>query len=252
MPSASITEREQAILELLTENSAATVSEISSRLEVSSVTIRADLSDLAEKGLIVRTHGGAFPSFHPSITTRQRDNVKVKTRIAKAAAGLVRDGDTIMIEAGTTTALIARFLLGRRDVHVVTNSTLTIPYARINPALLLTVVGGEFRPATESLVGPVALRDLEQFHVRLAFIGTDGFSLEAGLTTHLVEGAEIVRKMARQAERVVLVADSTKYGKIGFARVLPVAAVHQLVTDTELPPDVVQALGEAGPEVLAV
>jgi DeoR family galactitol utilization operon repressor len=252
MTSPNISEREQTILELLCEDSSATVTDISGRLEVSPVTVRSDLAGLAEKGLIVRTHGGAFPAFHPSITTRQRDNLKAKARIAKAAAALVRDGDTIMIEAGTTTALVAKYLLGKRDVHVVTNSTLIIPHARFNPGMHLTVVGGEFRPATESMVGPVALRDLEQFHVRLAFIGTDGFSLESGLTTHLVEGAEIVRKMAAQAEKTVLVADSTKYGKIGFARVLPVASVHQVITDSDMKPEAIRELQEAGPAIVAV
>ncbi len=252
MTSPNLSEREQTILELLAEDSSATVTDISGRLEVSPVTVRSDLAGLAEKGMIVRTHGGAFPAFHPSIAIRQRDNVKAKARIAKAAASLVRDGDTIMIEAGTTTALIAKYLLGKRDVHVVTNSTLIIPHARFNPGMHLTVVGGEFRPATESMVGPVALRDLEQFHVRLAFIGTDGFSLESGLTTHLVEGAEIVRKMAAQAEMTVLVADSTKHGKVGFARVLPVSSVHQIITDSDMKPEVIRALQEAGPQVVAV
>jgi DeoR family galactitol utilization operon repressor len=252
MTSPNLSEREQTILDLLSEDSSATVTDISGRLEVSPVTVRSDLAGLAEKGLIVRTHGGAFPAFHPSIAIRQRDNVKAKARIAKAAASLVRDGDTIMIEAGTTTALIAKYLLGKRDVHVVTNSTLIIPHARFNPGVHLTVVGGEFRPATESMVGPVALRDLEQFHVRLAFIGTDGFSTESGLTTHLVEGAEIVRKMAAQAETTVLVADSTKHGKVGFARVLPVSSVHQIITDSDMKPEVIRALQEAGPRIVAV
>ena len=250
MASISISEREQTILEILSDDSSATVTDISGRLEVSTVTIRNDLAGLAEKGLIVRTHGGAIPAFHPSISTRQHDNVKAKMRIAKAAAALVRDGDTIMIEAGTTTALVAKYLLGKRDVHVVTNSTLIIPHARFNPGMQLTVVGGEFRPATESMVGPVALRDLEQFHVRLAFIGTDGFSLQAGLTTHLVEGAEIVRKMAAQAEMTVLVADSTKYGRIGFVRVLPIAGVHQMITDSDMKPETIRELHEAGPAII--
>ena len=245
-------EREQKIIDLLAEDSAMSVSEMSKQLLVSTVTIRNDLNALAEKGLIVRSHGGALPAFHNSITTRQRDNVAAKTRIAKAAAALVRDGDTVMIEAGTTTAMIAKYLLGRRDVHVVTNSILIIPYARFNPGLHLTVVGGEFRPATESLVGPVALRDLEQFHVRLAFIGTDGFSAASGLTTHLVEGAEIVRKMAAQAERVVLVADSTKYGKVGFAKVLELSKANELITDQNLPLDVVEEIKSLGLTVSTV
>jgi len=248
----SLTERERKIIDLLTEDSSTSVSEISRQLSVSAVTVRSDLNSLADKGLVFRSHGGALPAFHESIAARQRDNVRAKQRIAKAAASLVRDGDTIMIEAGTTTALIARHLLGKRDIHVVTNSTLTIPYARFNPGLHLTVVGGEFRPATESMVGPVALRDLEQFHVRLAFIGTDGFSLQSGLTTHLVEGAEIVRKMAAQAERTVLVADSSKYGKAGFARVLGLLDVHQLITDTDLRPGIVDEIKTAGISVTAV
>lgn len=232
---AQLTEREQVIVGLLSEDNALSVQDLSRQLEVSTVTIRNDLSNLAEKGFIVRTHGGALPAFHESILERQRDKMKLKARIAKAASELVEDGDAIMIEAGTTTAQVARHLLGKRDLHVVTNSTLVIPYARFNPGIHLTVVGGEFRPSTESLVGPIALRDLTQFHVRTAFIGTDGFSLEAGLTTHLVEGAEIVRKMAEQAERTVLVADSSKFGRIGFARVLPLAAVRLIVTDDGLP-----------------
>jgi DeoR family galactitol utilization operon repressor len=252
MATTDLSEREQTIIELLSENNSIAVSEISARLKVSSVTIRNDLSNLAERGLIVRTHGGASPAFHPSITARQHTNQKAKMRIAKAASALVWDGDAIMIEAGTTTALIAKYLLGKRDVHVVTTSMLTIPYARFNPGINLTVVGGEFRPATESVVGPVALANLEQFHVRLAFIGTDGFSIESGLTTHLVEGAEIVRKMAARAERTILVADSTKFGKVGFARVLPISRVHEIITDTDLGAEHIRELSEAGPTVTAV
>lgn len=245
----NLTEREQEIIDLLSEDSSISVNDISKRLDVSTVTIRTDLSSLVEKGIIVRTHGGAFPAFHQSILDRQKDKTKIKARIAKAAVELIDDGDGIMIEAGTTTAQIARFLLGKRDIHVVTNNTLVIPYARFNPNLHLTVVGGEFRPPTESLVGPVALNDLEQFHVRTAFIGTDGFGPSYGLTTHLVEGAEIVRKMAAQAERTVLVADSSKLGKVGFARVVPLTDVTILVTDDGLDTQARAELEELGLDV---
>ena len=189
------------------------------------------LNSLARKGVVVRTRGGAAPAFHPAIVERQNQRVEEKNRIAQAAAALVEDGDTIMIEAGTTTALIAKYLLGKRFVNIVTNSTLILPFARLNPGIHLTVVGGEFRPATESFVGPVALGELERFHVRLAFVGTDGFSLAGGLTTHLVEGAEIVRKMADRAETTILVADSAKFGRIGFVHVLPVSRLQRLISD---------------------
>jgi DeoR family galactitol utilization operon repressor len=99
------------------------------------------------------------------------------------------------------------------------------------------------------MVGPLALAQLERFHVRLAIVGTDGFSLEGGLTTHLVEGAEIVRRMAERSETVVLVADSSKYGKIGFVRVLPVQGVQRLVTDTGLSARAEEELAGVGVEV---
>ena len=154
-----------------------------------------------------------------------------------------------MVEAGTTTALIVRYLIGKRDLHIVTNSTLLIPYARTNPQLHLTVVGGEFRPATESLVGPIALRELEEFHVRKVFLGTDGFSLENGSSTHLVEGAEVNKRMALQGEQRFLVADSSKYGRSGFVRMLPLKRYNKIITDRGMSDDVAAMLAEAGLEI---
>ena len=157
-----------------------------------------------------------------------------------------------MIGAGTTTALIAKYLLGKQDLHIVTNSTLIIPYARVNPSIHLTVVGGEFRPSTESLVGPIALRELEQFHVKMAFIGTDGFSLEKGLTTHLVDGAEVIKRIAMQTDRKILIADSTKYGKEGFVKILPLSEFDMIITDTGLKDEVEKTLKDSGLQVIKV
>lgn len=246
------TERQQEILNILAQEPETSVAQIAQSLEVSEVTIRSDLSSLEESGYVVRTHGGASPSFHRDILDRQRHRTKEKQRIAQAAASRVQDGDTVMIEAGTTTALVARFLLGRRDVHIVTNSTLVLPFARVNPGIRVTVTGGEFRPITESFVGPIATRQLEEFHVRFAFVGTDGFGLEHGLTTHLVEGAEIVRTMARCADSTILVADSSKLGKAGFVRVLPLSRIDELVVDDGLSPEEVEAIAEQGVKVEGV
>ncbi len=240
------------MLDLLVAEEGITVTELGKRLDVSTVTIRSTLNSLGEKGVIVRTWGGASPAFHPEIVERQRANQEMKAAIAAAAAEIIEDGDAIMIEAGTTTSLIGRYLFGRRDLHVVTNSMLFVPYGRANPALRITVVGGSFQPVTESLVGPIALRELEQFHVRHAFVGTDGFSLEHGATTHLVEGAEIVRKMASLAERTILLADSSKYGRAGFARVLALNEVSLIISDTLLPDRAAAELREAGIELRLV
>ena len=230
----NLNERKRQILAILAENNSISVSDLSKSLQVSAVTIRNDLHNLEEQGFIVRTRGGALPVFHQSILDRQRNRIEEKKRIAKNAASHVNDGDTIMIEAGTTTALVAGYLLGKRDVHIVSNSSLLLRYARTNPSLHLTLTGGEFRPMTESFVGSIALRELEQFHVRLAFIGTDGFSIENGLTTHLVEGAEINRMMSQRADKIILVADSAKFGRAGFAAVVPLANIDLLITDAGL------------------
>jgi DeoR family galactitol utilization operon repressor len=223
-----------------------TVTALAQDLRLSEVTIRADLKDLEDKGWINRTRGGAAPVMHRQILERQKEHQEEKNAIARAAAALVADGEVIMIEAGTTTALIAKYLTGKRDVHIVTNSTLVFSYARMNPNLQITMTGGEFRRPTESLVGPIALETIARLNVRLAFVGTDGFTLERGMTTHLVEGAEIVKAMKVHAKTTVLVADSSKYGKIGFSSVLPLNCMDLILTDRGLGETQAAELKEAG------
>ena len=230
-----LNERERTVLSLLIEDPHTGVNAISGHLDVSAVTVRGILDDLAEKGFLIRTRGGALPAFHPEILLRQRSAGEIKSAIAKTAASLINDGDTVMIEAGTTTALIGRYLLGKSGVKVVTDSTLLLPYARSNPALSLTFVGGVFRAEAESMIGPTATYCLEQFQVKTAFIGTDGFSLENGLTAHMMEATEVVRTMHRRSEETVLLADSSKWGKSGFARIIPLEDVDVLVTDEGFP-----------------
>ena len=242
-------EREKKLLKHISESDNISVAEMSEQLGVSVVTVRSDLNSLADKGLIIRTHGGASPAFHPDVMHRQKLMIEEKSRIARKAASMIRDGDTIMIEAGTTTALIVKYLLGKRDIQIVTNSTLIIPFVRVNPGIRMTIAGGEFRPSTESVVGPIALEELSRFHVRYAFVGTDGFTAEKGLTTHLIEGAEIVKKMASLSETTVLVADSTKYGRRGFVHVLPVNEIQYIITDEKLSQDAFRRLGERGIQI---
>jgi DeoR family galactitol utilization operon repressor len=233
----ALSERERSILDLLAEEGSLSVSRLSEKLGVSTVTIRTDLKNLEKLGYLERTHGGAAPSFHASILERLRENTPAKGRIARAAAALVRDGDRIMVEAGTTTALVVRHLIGKRDIHIVTNSALVLNYARHNPTLSVTMTGGEYRRLTESLVGPLALDAIERHNVRLAFVGTDGLTLERGMTTHLVEGAEIVKAMVARAETSVLLADSSKYGRSGFVSVLPLSGVDRVIMDEGLSPE---------------
>ncbi len=247
-----LNEKEQQILTLLVRDPNLSVTDLARDLEVSSVTMRGYLNGLAEKGYLYRVRGGAIPTIHPEIVEREQSRQQEKRAIAHHAASMVEDGDTIMIEAGTTTAMVARFLLGKRDVSVVTNNALALAHARGNPGLRVNVVGGEFRPANESIVGPLALSILEQFHVQTAFVGTDGFSVANGLSTHLVEGAEIVRRMAAQAERVVVLADSGKFNHTGFVHVLPLSQVDVIVTDSGLTEGDAASLAETGVDIVRV
>lgn len=240
-----LSERERTILDCLAEEGSLSVSRTAKKLNISAVTVRADLKNLEDLGYLERTHGGAAPAFHANVLARLRDRNAEKNRIARAAAALVEDGDRIMVEAGTTTALIVRYLVGKRDVHIVTNSSLALTYARRNPTLSVTVTGGEYRRLTESFVGPIALASIEQYNVRLAFVGTDGLTLERGMTTHLVEGAEIVKAMVARAQTSVLVADSSKYGRSGFVSVLPITGVDRVIMDSGLPGEAASELRSA-------
>lgn len=242
----SFSDRKKAILDLLSEDSRIGVSALSEKLGVSVVTIRTDLATLEEEGFVIRTHGGAMPAFHPHILDRMRQGKDRKAAIAKVAADKIQDGDTVIISAGTTAALIAKYLLGKRNIHIVTNNTLLLTYARTNPQLRVTLVGGEFRPSEEGLVGPLAIQSLDQVFVSKAFIGVDGASVKQGFTAHLVESADLVRKMAQQAQQVYVICDSGKFGTSGFARILPFDGVNGLITDSGLSAEFEKDLREAG------
>jgi len=241
-----LTEREHTIINFLTEKGSVSVSDLSSSLDVSEVTIRSDLSDLEFKGFLSRTHGGAVPFIHPHIIERQNLAVEEKSRIAKAAAALVEDNDTIMIEAGTTAALIPRYLTGKRDIRVITNSVMAFNAARSNPALKITVTGGEYSNSTDSFIGYTAEDAIRRFNVKYAFIGTDGFSIKAGITTHYEQAAQIIRVMREKASKVILVSDSSKYDKIGVVSILPLSSIDLIITDSKLFPDAIKSIQNSG------
>ncbi|MDR1851160.1 MAG: DeoR/GlpR family DNA-binding transcription regulator [Propionibacteriaceae bacterium] len=241
------TARESYILQRLAKDGSLSVSVLSEELGVSEVTIRSQLKELEERGLLSRTWGGAQASSIRNVLERDAINDSEKDRIAKKAAELVRDGDRVMIEAGTTTARIAKFLGGLQGVQIVTNSTLVFSYARTNPDLEVILTGGSFHRESESLVGPIAQRTIQGFNARLAFVGTDGFTAERGLTTQFAEGAEIIKAMHERAEETWLTADSSKYGKAGFVSVLRLDELAGMVMDAGLAPDVKELLQKTVP-----
>jgi DeoR family galactitol utilization operon repressor len=245
-----VSDRRQFILDQLMEQGSVSVSGLSEELGVTQVTARADLAALEMEGMLVRTHGGATPAHHPKVFERIQTGRRRKEKIARAAAEMIQDGDTVIISAGTTTAMIPKYLLGRRDVHIVTNNTLLLNFARNNAGLHITLIGGEFRASEEGMVGPMALAALDQFHVSKTFIGIDGASVKQGFTAYFLESAVLVRKMAEQADQVIAIGHSSKFGKHGFARILPFDGVDVMVTDTDLDQKIEAEMSDAGVNVV--
>lgn len=245
-------EREAYMLDALAREGALSVATLARDLGVSEVTVRGQLKELEARGLLARTHGGATATSVQNVLEREREGIEEKERIAADAASLVRDGDSIMIEAGTTTSRIVRYLANRRGIQIVTNSTLVLSHARHNTGLTVILTGGTFHRPSESMVGPVALRAIREFHVRLAFVGTDGYSPAYGLTTQFAEGAEVIAAMHRQADETWLLADSSKAGRAGFVRMLDVSDLTGIVTDSALPAEQFAELRELGPAIRLV
>ncbi len=246
------TERENYILELLAKDGSLSVAALSKDLGVSEVTIRASLKALEERGLLERTWGGARAGSYLDVLERTRVQEPEKDRIAQAAAALIRDDDRVMIEAGTTTAQIVRHLAGRTGVQIVTNSTLVLSYARLNPGIDVILTGGQFHRDSESMVGSVALAAIRRFNARLAFVGTDGFTSDRGMTTQFAEGAEIIEAMRERSEETWLLADSSKYGRAGFVSVLGISDLSGVITDDAIGDGSLEVLRQIAPVVRVV
>lgn len=247
-------ERRVRILELLEREGAAKVGYLARALGVNESTIRRDLERLQAEGLLERVSGGAMPlhlgtAFERPYAAEEHRQVELKRRIAAAAAGLVEHGDTLILEASSTVAELARQIRGRRRLTVVTNSphiALELAHA---PAVHIIVCGGDLKRDTMALVGPRAHRTLAEFHVDKAFVGITALSVERGLAAGSVEEAEVKRAILASARQAIGLADHTKLGVTAFAAVGPATLIHQLLTDREANEALVAGLRLAGVEV---
>ncbi|TBW33439.1 DeoR/GlpR transcriptional regulator [Siculibacillus lacustris] len=257
MASLKATKRHQVILATLGEREQATVLELSEMLGVSHVTIREDLRQLEEAGQLVRSRGGAIAigdrRFEQPLELTRRSEPEAKRAIGRAAAALVRDGQTIIVDVGSTTTAMAESLDGEFfDLTVVTNGlniALTLEKRR-NSTIIVT--GGTLRPLQHSLVAPLGTTLLERINADVAFLGCNGIDPRRGFTNSNVAEAEIKQAMIASAARVVVLADHTKLAQIASAFVAPLAAADLLVTDDGADPRLVQELRSAGLEVLVV
>ena len=239
-------ERLGVILEELSTSGSVGVTELCARLGVSPATVRRDLELLEEQRLLTRTHGGAVAqmvSYELPLRYRSATRPEQKRRIGQEAAARVHDGAVIALTGGTTTTEVAR-AIAHRPVTVVTNALNIASELAIRPNIKLLVTGGVARPETYELVGPIADATVSDLNVDVAFIGTDGVTASAGLTTHHEIEAHTDRAMLDRAARVVVVTDSSKLGRVAFVQIAPIDAVHELLTDGDGDPDELAAIRE--------
>ena len=247
-------ERQQAIMDRLRAHGKVTVEELSARFRVSAPTVRADLGRLEELGLLRRTHGGAISSsttlFEPPYAQRQVIRYDEKRVIARAAASLIKEGETILLDAGTTTHEIAMQIKERKSLTVVTNSVVNALELMDNSGIEVILIGGSVQPLRRATLGPLAVRFLQVFHVDRAFMAFNGIHPTSGYTVVDFDAAEIKQKMMDCADDVVVVSDSGKIGQIAFASVAPIQSGRLLITDTGISKEDNDSLSELGLEIM--
>jgi DeoR/GlpR family transcriptional regulator of sugar metabolism len=256
---AGAADRRQRIFDLLQERGTALVSELSMLLGVSEVTIRSDLAVLAGRGRVVRTHGGAMlPELAPlelTFDTRDVSNVELKRRIGQAAAELIQNRQSVVLDASTTALQIARALRGPRslnDVTVITNGVHTALELLDVPGVSTILTGGQLRATAVSLTGAVAADLLSRVHASVGFFGAKGLATLQGLTDVNLQEVEMKSAMAAVCERVVAVVDHTKLGQVGLATFVPLVKLDLVITDTDADPGYIADLEHAGVEVRLV
>ncbi|AKL94834.1 transcriptional regulator, DeoR family [Clostridium aceticum] len=230
-------ERKTRILEIVNENDRIEVSDLTQQLQVSESTIRRDLQDLEQAGLLKRTHGGAVKlentSFEPTMDEKELVNIEEKMEIGKRAAAFILDNDTVILDAGTTTLQIAKNIEAK-NVTVLTNSILIALALSKNKDIKVVVTGGYIRGEILSIVGPITDKIIQSFRVDKAFVGTNGITIEDGCTTPNIDEAHTKNMMIQSAKEAYIVADHSKFGKISFARIADIDEIHGIITDKSI------------------
>lgn len=249
-----VEERRRHIRELVGERGRITVAELATKFDISQVTARNDLNALAEIGAVVRTRGGALAQRADEdlpIGVKQSLRRAEKMRIAEAAVQLIGEGQTIVLDSGTTTAEIAKQIRGLKlqSVNVITNALNIAVLLAGAPHVTLIMLGGVLRPSSYSLGGPQAEAALQGLHADILFLGFDGLDPEIGvMTPHLLE-ARLNTRMLEIARSVVAVGDSSKLGRRSLSVIAKIEQIDRIITDAGAAPETVEALRARGAQV---
>ncbi len=247
-------ERLSVILERLADRGSVAVSELAALLGVSTASVRRDLQLLEQQRLLSRTHGGAVASGLIELPLRYKGgrHIEEKRRIAAEAARRADGVSTVGFTGGTTTTEVARVLMTRPGLTVVTNALNIASELALRPDLKLIVTGGTARSESYELVGPLAELTLDGLNLDVAFVGVDGISVDAGLTTHHEVEAHTNLHLIRRAARTVVVADGSKVGRRALARIAGLDDIDELITDGMANPTEMAHLTDAGVIVTTV
>jgi DeoR/GlpR family transcriptional regulator of sugar metabolism len=246
--------RRRRILEWVQEEGSARVRELALAFQVSEATIRQDLERLEQDGQITREHGGAFLNSLPAqvgtMTLHHQDNMEQKRRIGALAAGLVKDGETIILDAGTTTTEIALRLTARKNLTVITNALNIAVILGAVPGNAVHMPGGQFKAPTLSLSGDSSVEYFRNIFAAKLFLATAGVALDAGLTYPSFADLQLKEAMIKAASHVYLVADSTKINKSSFTRLGSLDVIHSFITDAGIGATDADAFRKRGIELL--
>lgn len=247
-------ERRQALQRRLSARGEVGFAEMAEEFGVSEMTIRRDLETLEAEGLARRVRGGAISvissSYEPPLTVRATTAPDAKAAIGAAAAGLVNDGDTVIVDVGTTTIELARALHGRRGLTVVTASLPIAAELGADPDIRVVVTGGQVRPGELSLTGGMAEDAFTTMNCDLAFIGIAGICVRPGLTEYNPDDARVKRAAIGAARRSIVVADASKLGRVAFSTVAPLSAIDVLVTEAPAGHPALGEIAAAGVEIV--
>lgn len=239
-------ERQTKILDIIGEKKRVTVQELSEVLKVSDVTIRKDLSVLEEKGLIKREHGFATLPESDDVSTRLLFNYETKRTIARKALESICEGESVMIESGSCCALLAEEIAkNRRDVTIITNSVFIATFLRNKRGVRVILLGGEFQPEAQVMVGPLVKKCAENFFVDKFFVGTDGFNERGAMSGDLMR-AEAVRNMAQSARQAIILTESKKFSQVGVVPLLTYKELDTIYTDENISDETLKSLTSRG------
>ena len=247
--------RFERILDILLKEKKISVGELSSRLGVSEVTIRKDLTELEKQGRLLRRYGGAVPAENPlqvvSHLKRVSQRQDEKHRIAKCAAAMIKDGENILLDAGSTILALAKELHGR-EIRVVTNNIAVVNELVGDEKISVEVIGGTLRKASEAMVGPRACKALENIRVDKVFLGCSGFDPALGFSSQNAVEAETKQKMLKCAPEIIVLADHTKFSRPAFANFAKLDEITKIITDKKLNDNILKAIKTKKKELIIV